>query len=255
MEQSEQLRVLIVDDEAPARQNLARLLRAIGGATVVGEAADGRRAVRMIQAGGIDLVLLDIQMPELDGLSVVREVGVTRMPPVIFVTAYDQYAIEAFDLHATGYLLKPVSRAKLAEQLARVRSQPSRPGDTSERLVRLLEAMQQRRGITRLAVRRDGRTTFVRTIDIDWIEAANVLARVHAGGRVYEIRETLTDLERTLPASEFVRVHRSAIVRVESIREIQPWFRGAHVLILADGSRVTTGRTYQQVAQRLLGHH
>jgi two-component system LytT family response regulator len=254
MEQSDQLQVLIVDDEAPARQNLTRLVRAIGGATVVGEATDGRTAVQMILAGGIDLVLLDIQMPELDGLSVVRTVGVTLMPSVVFVTAYDQYAIAAFDLHATGYLLKPVSRAKLAEQLARVRSQRAVPRETNERLLRLLEALEPAR-VTRLAVRRDGCTTFVRTIDIDWIEAANVSARIHAGGRVYEIRETLTELERTLPANEFVRVHRSAIVRLESIREIQPWFRGTHVLILADGSRVTTGRTYRHVTQRLLGHH
>jgi two-component system LytT family response regulator len=248
------LRVLIVDDEDAARQNLRRLLEAIGGTVVAGEVADGRSAIAAIEQGDIDVVLLDIQMPELDGLAVVRAVGADRMPPVIFVTAHDEHAIAAFDLHALGYLLKPVSQSKLADQLGRVRAHDSSATDRAERVIRALEALHPGRFVTQLAIRAEGRTTFVRTREIDWIEAANVTVRIHVGKQTHELRETLTKLERMLSPNEFVRVHRSIIVRIDSVREIQPWFRGSHVLILGDGTRVTTGRTYHPAVQRLLGH-
>lgn len=259
------LRVLIVDDEAAARENLRRLLHEVGGVAVVGECGDGAAAVeRLRDATDVDLVLLDVQMPELDGFAVIAEVGVDRMPPVVFTTAYDAHALHAFDVHAVGYLLKPVSAQKLAATVERVRAGRTRaampatsaatPLLDAESLARLVDALRGPAAVTRLAVKRDGRTTFVDVTAVDWIEAHDVYARLHVAGHRYDLRQSLAELERLLPPHDFVRVHRGAIVRVDRIREIQPWFRGDHVLILADGTRVTSGRTYRDVVQRLLTH-
>ena len=247
------LRVLLVDDEPAARRNLRRLLDVLGGTEVVGEAGDGRSAVERIAQGDIDLVLLDVRMPELDGFGVVRHIGVDRMPPVVFVTAFDDQALQAFEVNAVGYVLKPVQQARLAEVLRRVKSSAVRQSQ-SQQLQQVLDALRPEQCVTRLAVKSDGRTTFVRTRDIDRIEADNVTARIHAGGRVYALRETLSSLERILSRREFIRVHRSVIVRVDRVTEVQPWFRGEYVLIMRDGARVTTGPTYRANVQRLLKH-
>ncbi|MBX6331008.1 MAG: response regulator transcription factor [Gemmatimonadaceae bacterium] len=247
---SRPIRVLIVDDEPLARGHLRQLLGDDADVTVIGEAGNGRDAVAAIREHAPDLVLLDIQMPELDGFGVVREIGVEQMPPVIFVTAYDEFALQAFEVYAMAYLLKPVDRGRFAEALHRVKSHIRRGApadDLATRLAALLEAASVRETqLERLAIKVDGRILFVRTDDIDWVEAVDNHVRLHVGTRHHLVRGTLTALERRLPASKFLRTHRSMIVNVQRIAEIQPWFGGDYVIILADGTRHTTGRSYRQ---------
>ena len=244
------IRVLLVDDEPLARAHLRTLLDGREGIEVVGECGDGRCAVDRIRADAPDLVLLDIYMPELNGLEVVREVGAANMPAVIFVTAYDDYALEAFEAHALDYLVKPVERARFVEAVDRVtrlvRAGARPEAERREALERLVaDQSVDRERMERVALRVDGRILFVRAADIDWVEAADDCVRFHVGRAVHEQRDTLARLEQRLPAGKFLRIHRSAIVNVDRIRELQPWFQGDWMVILADGTKLTTGRSYR----------
>jgi two-component system LytT family response regulator len=249
------LRVLIVDDEPLARAHLKKLLAGDPEVDVLGEYGNGRDAVAAIREHTPDLVFLDIQMPELDGFEVVRQVGAASMPAVVFVTAYDEYALRAFEVYALAYLLKPVDRARFAEVLERAKTQLRRaaPSELESRLAALLDDGAARaRADERLAIKVDGRILFVRVGDIDWVEAEDNHVRLHLGPRTHMVRGTLTALERRLPGARFLRAHRSAMVNVERIVEVQPWFGGDFVLILADGTRVTSGRTYRERVQEFL---
>jgi two-component system LytT family response regulator len=244
------IRALIVDDEPLARAHLKSLLRERGDVDVVGECGDGRSAIDQIRQLTPDLVLLDIQMPELDGLEVIREVGPDAMPAVVFVTAYDEHALAAFEVHAFDYILKPVSRQRFTQAINRVvgliRSDAKDQPATDRPLAALIEAMRsERTALDRIAVKADGRVLFIRVGEIDWIEADDDLVRIHAGKAVHAHRSTLTHLEQRLPASKFLRVHRSTLVNVDRIREIQPWFQGDWVLILNDGTRLHSGKSYR----------
>jgi two-component system LytT family response regulator len=251
------LRVLVVDDEPAARRNLVRLLARMPGVSVVDECGDGAAALERIRQGGVDVAFLDIAMPERSGLEVARELADADGPEVVFVTAYDEHALAAFDAHAAAYLLKPVEAARLAAVVDRLRARRERPRTAPrvDELMRAIEALRADRYASRLAVRTEGRTRFLPTAEIDWIEADDDGVRVHAGKRSYALRERISELEGRLSPREFLRVHRSAIVRIDRVQEIQPWFRGDHVLILASGARVRTGPTYREAVQRLLGHH
>jgi two-component system, LytTR family, response regulator len=241
------VRALIVDDEPLARAHLKSLLRDRGDVDVIGECGDGRTAIDQIRKLTPDLVLLDIQMPELDGLEVIREVGPANMPPVVFVTAYDEHALAAFEVHAFDYILKPVSRPRFTQAIDRVVGLIRADAPSSEQpLAQLIEAMRsERNALDRIAVKADGRVLFIRVGEIDWIEADDDLVRIHAGKAVHAHRSTLTHLEERLPASKFLRVHRSTLVNVDRIREIQPWFQGDWVLILTDGTRLHSGKSYR----------
>ena len=244
------VRVLIVDDEPLARAHLRSLLRERGDVDVVGECGDGRSAIEQIRQLTPELVLLDIQMPELDGLEVIREVGPTKMPAVVFVTAYDEHALAAFEVHAFDYILKPVSRERFTQAIDRVVGLiRTEPGGADRPLEALIEAMRfertERSALDRIAVKVDGRVLFIRVGEIDWIEADDDLVRIHTGKVVHAHRSTLTHLEDRLPASKFLRVHRSTLVNVDRIREIQPWFQGDWVLILHDGTRLHSGKSYR----------
>jgi two-component system, LytTR family, response regulator len=245
------VRALIVDDEPLARAHLRSLLRERGDVDVIGESGDGRSAIDQIRRLTPDLVLLDIQMPELDGLEVIREVGPTKMPAVVFVTAYDEHALAAFEVHAFDYILKPVSRQRFTQAIDRVvgliRSDGRSDGAaTDQPLAALIEAMRsERTALDRIAVKADGRVLFIRVGEIDWVEADDDLVRIHTGKTVHAHRSTLTHLEDRLPASRFLRVHRSTLVNVDRIREIQPWFQGDWVLILHDGTRLHSGKSYR----------
>jgi two-component system, LytTR family, response regulator len=212
-------------------------------------------------------VLLDIQMPEIDGFGVVRAVGADRMPAVIFVTASDAHALRAFDVHAADYVLKPVDRDRLLEAIERARRRVGRTAEYEEdrairaRLAALVAEVTAavttassagRTGVTRLAVKGDGRVVFVRTADVDWIEAMDNYVRLHVGRETHLMRETLSHLEQRLNAQSFLRIHRSTIVNVDRIREVQPWFAGDYVLILGDGTKLTTGRRYRGAVRQLL---
>ena len=241
------LRALIVDDEPLARAHLRSLLRERGDVDVIGESGDGRSAIDQIRRLTPDLVLLDIQMPELDGLEVIREVGPTKMPAVVFVTAYDEHALAAFEVHAFDYILKPVSRQRFTQAIDRVVGliRADAPA-VDQPLTELIEAMRsERSALDRIAVKADGRVLFIRVGEIDWIEADDDLVRIHAGKAVHVHRSTLTHLAERLPSSKFLRVHRSTLVNVDRIREIQPWFQGDWVLILHDGARLHSGKSYR----------
>lgn len=259
------VRTLIIDDEPLAREHLRSLLSARGDIAVIGECGDGASAIARIRAESPELVLLDVQMPEGGGFDVVRGVGVDRMPAVIFVTAYDQHALAAFEVHAVDYLLKPVNRARFAKAIDRVvrllrpadgvpSSPAAKPAAEPPALARAMEAIDgARAGADRLTVRAGERMLFLRMQDIDWVEAADDVARLHVGKQVFEHRVTLSQLEQRLPARLFVRVHRSAIVNVERIREFQPWFQGDWIIVLADGTRVQTGKSYRARVRELIG--
>jgi two-component system LytT family response regulator len=241
------VRALIVDDEPLARAHLRSLLRERGDVDVIGECGDGRSAIDQIRRLTPELVLLDIQMPELDGLEVIREVGPAKMPAVVFVTAYDEHALAAFEVHAFDYILKPVSRQRFTQAIDRVVGLIRTDGGGGDRpLDALIEAMRtERTALDRIAVKADGRVLFIRVSEIDWIEADDDLVRIHAGKTVHAHRSTLTHLEERLPASKFLRVHRSTLVNVDRIKEIQPWFQGDWVLILHDGTRLHSGKSYR----------
>ena len=241
------VRALIVDDEPLARAHLRSLLKDRGDVDVIGECGDGRSAIDQIKRLTPDLVLLDIQMPELDGLEVIREVGPAQMPAVVFVTAYDEHALAAFEVHAFDYILKPVSRQRFTQAIDRVVGLIRAEMPPGERpLEALIDAMRaERSALDRIAVKADGRVMFIRVNEIDWIEADDDLVRIHAGKAIHAHRSTLTHLEERLPASKFLRVRRSTLVNVDRIREIQPWFQGDWVLILNDGTRLHSGKSYR----------
>lgn len=248
------IRALIVDDEPLARRGVLRFLKNDPEIDVVAQCGDGQAAVDAILGRQPDLVFLDIQMPEMDGFEVVRRVGPQKMPVTIFVTAFDRYAVRAFDANAIDYLLKPVGQARFERALARAKARiaDSSKGGVAERIVAALEQIRkQDEYLDRLAVSENGRILFVKTKDIDWIEAAGNYARLHVGTRTHEIRETLNTLERKLDPRDFLRIHRSTIANVHLIKEIQPWFHGYHLVLLRNGQELRMSRYQDEIAKRL----
>jgi two-component system LytT family response regulator len=252
------VRVVVADDEPIGRQRLIRLLQAEPDTEVVAACADGEEAVEAIREHLPDVVLLDIQMPQLDGFEVVAALGEAQQPSVIFVTAHDQYALRAFEVRAFDYLLKPVEadRLRLAMDRATTTQQRSAQGSVTRRILTLLEEINARergRGRDRLVVRTPERAFFLRADSVDWIEAAGKVVHLHVGRTVHALRESMAELEQELDPTRFVRVSRSVIVNLDRIQEIQPWFQGDYVLILADGTRLTSTRGYRDNMRKLLG--
>ena len=243
------IRTLIVDDEPLARRHLRTLLADHADITVVGEAGNGKDAIAAIRKEHPDLVLLDIQMPEIDGFGVVKEIGAARMPVVVFVSAFDEYALEAFEAHALDYIMKPVKRDRFHATIRRAVDVVGKRGgdDLRGSLSRLLERIEtERRYPSRLAIKTEGRVLFLKASEIDWIETDGDHVKFHVGAQTYLHRTTLTRLEERLSPKLFLRIHRSIVVNVERVRELQPWFQGDYVLILADGTRLTSGRSYRE---------
>ena len=247
------IRTLIVDDEPLGRERIRTLLEHREDIENVGECQNGREAVESIRALSPDLVFLDIQMPELDGFEVIREVGPRQMPHVIFVTAYDQHALEAFSVHALDYLLKPfdVERFQKALRQAVHRITTEKQVSVATRI----EAMLQDVGpapqwLDRLMVKARGRYTFVLAKDIDWIEATGNYATLHAGGQKHLIRQTMTGLEDQLDPKIFLRIHRSTIVNLDRVKEFYPMASGEYEVCLVDGTRLTLSRSYRKALER-----
>ena len=252
------IRTLIVDDEELARLRIRELLQDEGDVEVVGEAADGAEALQRIEADAPDLVFLDIQMPEMTGFEVLETVDVPRMPVVVFVTAYDEFALRAFEAHAVDYLLKPFYRPRFAVALERARAQVAHrsSGEVDARLRALLGALPSGRPyLSRFVVRLGPRIQFVRAEEVDWMEADGNYVRLHAGARDHLLRETLSGLVTRLDPERFLRVHRSVVVNADRIREVQALGKGSYVLILADGTRVTSSSTFREAVERLIGDH
>ena len=237
---------LIVDDEPLARALLRGLLARDPECARVLEAANGAEAVERIAADRPDLVLLDVQMPELDGLGVVAAVGVERMPATVFVTAHDEHAIAAFEMNAVDYLLKPVTEERFEQTLARVRVRLRQDaGGEARRVAERLETLAApQRFVRRLAVREPGRTVFVEVDDIDWIGAAENYVELHVGRASHLLHVPLSTLERSLDPARFLRIHRSTIVQVARIASLAPGVHGEYEVLLRDGTRLNSGRTY-----------
>jgi two-component system, LytTR family, response regulator len=244
------LRVLIVDDEPLARRGVRRLLESAPDVEIVGEAGSGPTAVDAIRELTPDLVFLDIQMPEMDGLEVVATITPEKMPAVVFVTAYDKYALEAFDLNAADYVLKPVDPDRFERALERARNR--KPGDLAERLEKLLQGVRPQRR-ERLVIRSAGKIQFVSVADIDWIVAEDNYVRIHAAGKTFLMRETVTGISQRLAEDEFVRIRRSTIVRIDRINEIKPLLNGTFEILLNDGTRVVSARRFRETIEKLVG--
>ena len=250
------IRAVIVDDEPLARRRIRSLLVEAGDVEVVAECANGRKAIQAIEASPPDLLFLDIQMPEVDGFDVLRAIGVGHVPVVIFVTAYDQFALRAFEAHALDYLLKPFDdeRFGAALQRARERIRQQQGGDLDGQLRALLQEVRGDRGyLRRLAVPTGPRSVFVRTEEIDWIEAERNYIRLHAGGRTHLLRENLSRIESALDPAAFCRIHRSTIVNVDRIQAVESLFGGEYLVVLHDGTRLTSGRSYRRNLHALMG--
>jgi two-component system LytT family response regulator len=249
------IRTLIVDDEVLARRRIKNLLGERAQFQVIGECANGREAVAAIENLAPDLVFLDVQMPDLDGFGVLKELESGPLPVIVFVTAYDRYALQAFEVHALDYLLKPFDDERFERTLEWVAKQLLRDEDqTSERMLDLIENIQDKRATpSRLVVRSAGRVTFVRTGDIDWIEAEGYYARLHVGEKSHLVRETMSSLESRLDPARFVRIHRSTIVNKERIKEMRSSSHGEYRVTLEGGDQLKMSRTYRDRLSSLTG--
>ena len=236
------IKVLVADDEPLARERLTGLLSQEPDIEVVGQARDGEEAITAIQDHTPDLVFLDVQMPQMNGFEVVEAVGTEKMPLVIFVTAYDQHALKAFQVRALDYILKPFDRERFSEALQRARKQIEREetGDLGRRLLALVKDLRKDQPKTdRLVVKSGGRLFFLRADEIDWVEAAGNYVRLHVGTASHLLRETMNAIEGRLDPEKFFRIHRSRIVNMERIQELQPWLNGEYAVVLRTGARLT----------------
>jgi two-component system LytT family response regulator len=270
----DRIRTLIVDDEPAARAGIRELLAGDAEVVVAGECTNGREAVAAIHDAAPDLLFLDVQMPELDGFGVLREVGTDGVPSVVFVTAYDQYALRAFEVHALDYLLKPFSDDRFRESLerAKVQVRHGRLGQLSKKLAALLDSYgaapvpatgaasaapaaepQPRAYLERLVVKSGGKVTLLRVDEIEWIDADGDYARIHVGKAWHLLRETMKRLELQLDPARFVRIHRSTIVNLEKVKELQPFFRGEYVAVLHSGVTLKLSRGYRANLEARLG--
>jgi two-component system, LytTR family, response regulator len=255
------IRAIIVDDEKPARRRLRELLQKQPEIAIVAECVNGAEAVRQIRDLQPDLLLLDIQMPGLDGFGVVDAIGAAEMPATIFVTAYDQYALKAFEVSALDYLLKPFSDERFERSLARVLSfvRTHRREELSHRILSLLDQVQPkqpentRTPLDCLMIKDGGRVLFLRVEEIDWIEAAGVYVQIHIAGKTWLHRISLGELEAKLGARQFLRIHRSTIVNSQRIRELHPHSHGDFLVVLHDGTELKLSRSYRQKVEASLG--
>lgn len=268
------IRVVVVDDEPLARRRIVRLLSDREGFEVAGEFGSGRKAALAIPEIDPDLLFLDVQMPEMGGFEVLDALSRSRPPVVIFVTAYDDFAVRAFEVHALDYIMKPFDDDRFEAALVHARSQlRMESGDTlRQRLNGVVRALQGMSGtpavplvsgepvaapgnrwIERLVVRSQDRAWFVRVADIEWVEAADYNVRIHTAERTYTTRDTLSGLAEQLDPRRFVRVHRSTIVNIDQVREVQPYFHGAYILVLQDGTEIRLSRARRQAFEEVLG--
>jgi two-component system LytT family response regulator len=250
------LRVLVVDDEALARRRMRALLSGVADVSLVGECETGAQAVASIRTLDPDLVFLDVQMPELDGFDVIAAVGVDRMPPVIFVTAFDDYAVNAFEVGALDYLLKPVDQVRFSQTLERAKNRlaakSGHPAMTAQLQALLDYVARGDAASERIGVKVQGKIVFLDPDEIYWIQARDDIARIHLADVAYDVREPLTRLAERLPQSVFLRVHRSAIVNTSKVRAAEPFDQGDQLLILRNGKRITTGRSYRKAVKDFL---
>jgi two-component system LytT family response regulator len=250
------IRALIVDDEPLARRKIRRLLARDAEVAIVGDCANGREAIEAISNQNPDLVFLDVQMPEIDGFAVLGSSPAAHIPLVIFVTAYDQYALRAFEVSAVDYLVKPFDRRRFEKALQRAKSRlaTERGSDLNQQTLALLTELKARSNhIERLVIKAGGRAFFLKTEEIDWVEAEGKYVRLHAGKESYLLREAISSIEAQLDPKKFPRIHRSTIVNIERVRELQAWFHNEYRVILHDGTELTLSRSCRKKLGELLG--
>lgn len=256
MTDSPSIRVLLVDDEPLARDMLREMLQSDPQVRIVGESCNGREALEAIRAESPDLIFLDVQMPEVGGFEVLASLQKEKIPYVIFVTAYDQYAVRAFEVQALDYLLKPFDQERfdLSWQRAKAQLLRDRNGGMDQRILTLLEELKTGKNyLERLVIKAAGRIYFLETDEIDWIEAEGNYVSVHSAKKTHLLRETISSLEAQLDPKKFVRIHRSSIIRLDFIQELQPWFHGEYRVILKDGTQLTLSRNHREKLQEALG--
>jgi len=256
------IRTLIVDDEPLARRNIRLLLKDDPQIEIVAEAASGREALALLRKQPIDLLFLDIQMPELDGFGVLENIEARELPVIVFVTAFDQYALKAFEFHALDYLLKPFDDARFEKALrqAKLQVEQREVKDLSQRLVALLEGRERGRPeltgepqyLSRLLIKSTGRVFFLKTDEIDYVRAEDYYVKLHVGRKGHLLRETMNAMEAKLDPSKFLRIHRSTIVNIERIRELQQHFNGEYIVVLHDGTEMKLSRSRREQLQTLL---
>jgi two-component system, LytTR family, response regulator len=250
------VRVLIADDEPLARQRLLMLLALEDWVEVVADCQDGPSTMTAIETLRPDLVFLDVEMPGASGFELIEAIGPERMPFVIFVTAFDNYALRAFDVHALDYLLKPFDRDRFKDALTRARAQLERRtnGELERRLLQLMHGLKPpAHPLERFVVKASGRVFFVRASEIEWIDAAGNYVKLHVGAETHLFRETMNAVEAKLDPDLFFRIHRSHIVNIERVKELQPWFNGEYVVCLKSGARLTLSRGYREKLQERIG--
>ncbi|MBZ4396442.1 LytTR family DNA-binding domain-containing protein [Myxococcus faecalis] len=248
------VRTLIVDDEPLARERLRTLLASETDLHPVVECGDGQEALELLARERPALVFLDVEMPERDGFGVLAELGQAAPPVVVFVTAWPQHALRAFDAAAVDYLLKPFTVERFRRTLTRVRERlTAPPGDLRQQLQRMFQELKPE-PTERLVVKSATRTLLVPVEDLDWVESAGNYVTLHVGTQTHLLRETMAELEGRLPARRFARVHRSALVNVDRIVSLTPTLSGDHRLVLKDGQELTLSRTYRARLEQVLGH-
>ncbi|MGB7209725.1 MAG: response regulator [Pyrinomonadaceae bacterium] len=243
------IKTLIVDDEPLARERVKRFLRDESDIKIIGEFGNGAEAIEAINEHKPDLVFLDIQMPEKNGFEVVKALDPKSMPSIIFVTAYDQYALQAFDVHALDYLLKPFNRERLHRAVSHAREhiEHKNLGNIDERLASLIADIRgEKKYLERLVVKSVGRVFFLKTDEIDWIEAAGNYVKLHTGKESHMIRETMNGIEAKLNPDKFLRIHRSTVVHIDRIKELHPMFSGDYAVILRNGTELALSRNYRE---------
>ena len=247
------LRTILVDDEPLARERVRTLLAGAGDVEIVGECGDGRSAVALVEQEQPDLLFLDIQMPEMDGFDVLRALD-EAPPAVVFVTAYDEYALRAFEFAAVDYLLKPIDPERFAEALARARTRvQAEPAGDNAVVARLLAHLRDGTpGRERFVVRNGDEVSFVRAADIEWAEATGNYVKLFDGKRAHVVRETMRSVEASLDPAKFIRIHRSVLIQIDCIASMQPHFHGQWVVLMRDGSKFISSRTYSERLRQLM---
>jgi two-component system LytT family response regulator len=251
------LRTVIVDDEELGRDRIQSLLEMQPDVEIVGVCNDGTSAVETIDRTQPDLVFLDVQMPGMDGFEVIENLDSAKLPAVVFVTAHDGHAIRAFEIHALDFLLKPFDQTRFEKALERARTQigknHSQGPAIDSRIVSLLEELREERKYPeRLIVKSSGRVFFVRTEEIDWVEASGNYVKIHTKSEAHLLRESMKNMEAKLDPKTFVRIHRSAIVNIDRIKELEPWFHGEYIVIMRDGTRLTASRVFSDRLSALI---
>lgn len=247
------IQTFVVDDEPLACKQLVKLLGQDEEIEIAEVCSNGKEAIELINEKHPDLVFLDIQMPEISGLDVLKHLDEEYMPSIIFVTAYDEYALKAFEVHALDYLMKPFNQERFKDALNRAKAvikqdARSQVSDKIENLVDYLNADQE--ALSRILVKTSNRYFFLKVDQIDWIESAGNYVRIHSGSNNYLIRETMINMEKKLSSDLFFRIHRSTIINVDKVKELEQWFHGDYQVIMDSGEKLTMSRNYKELLQR-----